>query len=165
LVFIGDCDLDGSDHVELARPGLGKGVATFVDKPFGGSLANAKQMLDLAGAQGAPIYSQSMCVAMPETARFRERFSKVGPLTCGTVQSPGREIAGQIHGTCLTHFLFGNEVQEVRAMNLRRQLVVHLDYGETGPTGRAPASFTMGTAVPTPAFICRPMGRRARWMR
>ncbi len=130
LIFIGDCDLDGSDHVELARPGLEKGVATFVDKPFGGTLANAKKMLDLANAHDAPIYSQSMCVAMPETARFRDRFSEIGQLTCGTVQSPGREIAGQIHGTCLTHFLFGDEVREVRAMNVPRQLMVHLDYGD-----------------------------------
>jgi hypothetical protein len=130
LVFIADCDLDGSDHVELARPGLEKGVATFVDKPFGGTLANAKRMLDLANDHDAPIYSQSICVAMPETARFRERFAEIGPLTCGTVQSPGREIAGQIHATCLTHFLFGDNVREVRAMNLRRQLVMHLDYGD-----------------------------------
>ena len=34
LVFIADCNGDGSDHLKLATPGLEKGVATFIDKPF-----------------------------------------------------------------------------------------------------------------------------------
>ena len=34
LVFIADCNYDGSDHLALATPGLVKGVPTYVDKPM-----------------------------------------------------------------------------------------------------------------------------------
>ena len=50
LVFIADCNGDGSDHLQLARPGLEKGVATFVDKPMARTLADARELVELAAA-------------------------------------------------------------------------------------------------------------------
>src|SRR5262249_31538425 len=55
LVFISDCNFDGSDHLELARPGLQKGVPTFVDKPFAASLADVRELLRLAGEHDTPV--------------------------------------------------------------------------------------------------------------
>jgi len=60
LVFIADCNGDGSDHLKLARPGLGKGVPTFVDKPFAHRLADVRTLQRLAAKQSVPVMSLSI---------------------------------------------------------------------------------------------------------
>jgi len=41
LVFIADCNGDGSDHLKLATPSLKKGIPTFIDKPFADEVKDA----------------------------------------------------------------------------------------------------------------------------
>jgi len=53
LVFVADCNFDGADHLKLATPGLTKGVATFVDKPFADSVPAAREILKLGRRGGA----------------------------------------------------------------------------------------------------------------
>ena len=60
LVFIADCNGDGHDHLELATPGLEKGIATFLDKPFAHRMADVVTLLKLAEENNTPIMSLSI---------------------------------------------------------------------------------------------------------
>ena len=60
LVFVADCNYDGSDHLELARPGLEKGVPTFIDKPIARNLDDSLTIMALAAKHGANVLSLSM---------------------------------------------------------------------------------------------------------
>jgi len=51
--------VDGSVHLERARPFLEAGVPTYVDKPFTYNLAEARQLVALAEAHGVPLFSSS----------------------------------------------------------------------------------------------------------
>jgi len=74
LVFIGDCNGDGSDHLELASPGLKKGVTTFVDKPFAHRLDDVKQLLELAAGHNVPVMSLSILQMVPGIRHFARRL-------------------------------------------------------------------------------------------
>src|SRR5262249_54090969 len=81
LVFIADCNGDGSDHLKLATPGLKKGVPTFVDKPLANSLADAKKIQALARKHRAPVMSLSILQTNPATARVKQRLAEVGKVS------------------------------------------------------------------------------------
>ena len=129
LVFIADCNGDGSDHLTLARPGLEKGVATFIDKPLSYTTADAHTLIRIAEKYTAPMASMSILQTLPHAARFARRLDEVGELQFGSVQGGGTAIAGHIHAVCLAQALFGNGVESVRAMGETSLHTVHLSYG------------------------------------
>ena len=63
LVFIADCNYDGSDHGKLATPGIEKGVPTFIDKPLASDTAGVKTILDLARRHRTVCCRASKCSA------------------------------------------------------------------------------------------------------
>ncbi|HCL30827.1 MAG TPA: hypothetical protein DIC52_20645 [Candidatus Latescibacteria bacterium] len=130
LVFIADCNGDGSDHLQLARPGLEKGVATFVDKPMARTLADARELVELAAAHNAPLTSISILRALPQARDFAQRLAEVGDLQFGSVQGGGPSLAGQIHTISLAQHIFGTGIVGVRAMGDDNPNTIHLDYGE-----------------------------------
>ena len=130
LVFIADCNGDGSDHLALARPGLEKGVATFVDKPLAFDLADARRLLASAESHGAPLASISILRALPDATRFSRRLEEVGALQFGSVQGGGMSLAGQIHTISLAQHIFGDGIVTVRAMGDDGPSTIHLDYGD-----------------------------------
>ncbi len=130
LVFIADCNGDGSDHLALARPGLEKGVATFVDKPLAFTLDDARQILALSSEHGAPVASVSILRALPDAERFARRLDEVGPLQFGTVHGGGPSLAGQIHTISLAQSIFGDGVVGVRATGDDVPNTIHLDFGD-----------------------------------
>jgi predicted dehydrogenase len=130
LVFIADCNGDGSDHLQLARPGLEKGVATFVDKPLAFTTDEARTIVELAANHGAPFASASILQALPGAAQFSNRLAEVGELQFGTIQGGGLTLAGQIHTIGLALRIFGDGVVGVRAMGEGEDPeTIHLDYG------------------------------------
>ena len=130
LVFVADCNGDGSDHLELARPGLEKGVATFVDKPLALTGADARALIRLADAHGAPLTSISILRALPKAELFARRLGEVGEVQFGSVQGGGTAMAGHVHAASLALGLFGNGVESVRAMGETELQTVHLCYGD-----------------------------------
>ena len=130
LVFVADCNGDGSDHIELARPGLEKGVATFVDKPLALTGADARALIGLADTHGAPLASISILRALPKAELFARRLGEVGEGQFGSVQGGGTAMAGHIHAASLALGLFGNGVEIVRAMGEAELQAVHLGYGD-----------------------------------
>lgn len=148
LVFIADCNGDGSDHLALARPGLEKGVATFVDKPLSFTTDDALEIVRLAGAHNAPLVSISILRALPAATRFANRLPEVGPLQFGAIQGGGTSLAGHIHAVSLAQHLFGGGVESVRCMGDTPLHTFHLDYGgrDDRPARGVTVSCDVGTA-------------------
>jgi predicted dehydrogenase len=130
LVFISDCNYDGADHLKLARPGLEKGVPTFIDKPFSDTVANARKILALGKKHKAPIFSLSILRAEPAVKRFRNRIPEVGAVNHATLSGYGTHPAGLVHTTSAAQHLFGAGIKTVDVLKARVQTLVHLDWGD-----------------------------------
>lgn len=149
LVLLGDCNFDGSDHLELAGPGLRKGVATFVDKPFGGTEARGRALLELADRHGAVITTASILTFMPAVAQFVSRFAEIGQVHAIGIEGGGTSSAGLVHTIGLAHHLVGATGPEVSVIDGPRQTVIHLDYGAA--PGRPQAGVTIKCNISAPA--------------
>lgn len=141
MVFIADCNGDGSDHLELARPGIEKGVPTFVDKPFASDIKDAMTIVELARKRRTPVLSLSILRNVPEATHFRRRLPEVGNLAFGLTRGGGTHMAGHIHAISLAQHVFGNGVESVEAMGQNELGFVHLDYG--GRKGRPSHGVTL----------------------
>ncbi len=128
LVFIADCNGDGHDHLELATPGLKKGIATFVDKPFAHRMADVVAMLKLAEENDAPIMSLSIIQTLPETREFANRLIELDEVNFGTIQGGGTKRAGLIHTICYALAIYGPDVESVRALVSPDHTSIHLDW-------------------------------------
>jgi predicted dehydrogenase len=129
LVIIGDANLDGSDHLRLAAPGLAKGIPTFVDKPFAANLRDAKAIVDLARKHDTPVLSLSMLRVLPEARLMINRFPEIAPVQFGVIRGGWKTLAAQIHALSLAQLLFGAGVEEVECMGASPLAYIHLSYG------------------------------------
>jgi len=129
LVFIPECSGDGSTHLQLATPGLEKGVATFVDKPLAYTYADAKAILDMGATHNTPVMSISMLRVVPHATHFRDRLQEIAPVGYGSVKGGGTSMAGHIHAISLAQHVFGAGVEAVEAMGPNELSFMHLDYG------------------------------------
>ena len=130
LVYVADCNGDGSDHLKLAAPGLEKGVPTFVDKPFAYEVKDARALVELAESSKAPVMSFSMLRMLPHATRFRDRFVELDSPKFGIIKGGDIAMAGHIHAISLAQYLFGNGVESVECMGQTPLAYVHLDYGK-----------------------------------
>ena len=128
LVFIGDCNGDGSDHLELASPGLKKGVTTFIDKPFAHRLDDVREILELSAQHDAPVMSLSILQMVPGIRHFARRLEELGDAQFGTIQGGGTHRAGLIHTISIALTVFGSGIRRVNAMTSTNHTSVHLDW-------------------------------------
>ncbi len=129
LVFIADCDGDGTNHLELSTPGLERGIPTFVDTPFARAVTDAATMIKLAKKYDTPIMSLSMLNAVPQAIEFRNRLAEVGPeVGFGTVKGD------MIPGIALALSIFGGDVHAVHSTGQEVPEHIHIDY--IGAEGR-----------------------------
>jgi len=63
--------VDGRPHLAQARPVLAAGKRLFIDKPFAGSLADAREIVRLARQTGTPFFSCSCARFQPEIWKLR----------------------------------------------------------------------------------------------
>jgi len=82
-------NVDGRRHLEYAREVFATGKPTFIDKPIGGSLADAVEIFQLAAETGTPCFSSSSLRFMP---RYREALGD---------PELGKVIGCQVHGPCV----------------------------------------------------------------
>lgn len=162
LVLVADCNYDGSDHLKLAAPGLKKGVPTFVDKPFAFDLKDARAMVDLARASGAPLYSRSILSELPQVERFRQRITENGNADFGFVRGGGPTFDGQIHGLALALALFGGGVNRVDSMGDTPLAHVLLSWkpGSGSPTNGVVLSCMSGGTGPESGFYAAAFNAR-----
>lgn len=72
--------VDGSVHLERARPFLERGIPMFVDKPFACSLADARALVDLADRTHTPLFSSSSLRYAPEVVAARANPEAIGKI-------------------------------------------------------------------------------------
>lgn len=128
LVLITDCNFDGSDHLELATPGLEKGVPTFVDKPFADTVGNCRKMIEMAKQKNTPIFSASILRFEPDFVNFRNRLGEIDDVNFATFSGYGTHPAGLVHTTSVTQLMFGAGISTVQVMKTPKQTAVWLDY-------------------------------------
>ena len=162
LVFIGDCCGDGSTHLERARPGLEKGVATFVDKPFAYTVADVKQIFELADANNAPVMSLSILRSLPDATLFARRMPEIGGADYGTIFGGFTDLAGLIHTVSLNQHIFGSGVQRVKRMSHEQQTLIHLDYGDRADRPKWGVTINCMLYMPHCAMYASAFGRRGR---
>ena len=128
MVFVADCNGNGSDHLALATPGLIKRVPTFVDKPFAYDIKDAVAIVELAKKKRVPVLSMSILRSVPEATLFRNRLPETGKLAFGLVRGGGTFMAGHVHAISLAQHVFGNGVESVEAMGRNELGHMHLNY-------------------------------------
>ncbi|MDA1192392.1 MAG: Gfo/Idh/MocA family oxidoreductase [Candidatus Poribacteria bacterium] len=77
--------VDGSVHLERARPFIEAGLPVYVDKPFTCSLADALELVGLAEKKGIPLFSSSSLrygVEVLELAAKQEEYGAVVGADC-----------------------------------------------------------------------------------
>ena len=128
LVFIADCNGDGSNHLQLATPGIKKGVPTFIDKPLAYDIDDAKSIVKLSKKYNTQIMSHSILSEVPEVLYFKDRLQELGQPEFGTIKGGGTVMAGHIHAISFALRLFGGGVKYVECMGQQALAYIHLDY-------------------------------------
>lgn len=80
--------VDGSVHLERARPFLEAGLPLYIDKPFTCSVAEAKELVALAEAKGLPLFSSSSLRYSLEVQDVLARKEEIGAVTGAHAYSP-----------------------------------------------------------------------------
>lgn len=129
MVFIADCNGDGSDHLKLATPSLDKGIPTFIDKPLAFAFKDAQAIVELARCRRTRVLSLSMLPSAPQAAQFRQRFIELDRPDFICIKGGGTAMAGQIHAISLAQHLCGFGVESVECMGQNQLGFMHLNYG------------------------------------
>jgi virulence factor len=79
--------VDGTVHLERARPFLEAGLPCFIDKPFTCSAADARKIIALSEKHKAPVFSSSSLRFAPEVVEY-SADPKSGKLIGCTVHGP-----------------------------------------------------------------------------
>ena len=79
--------IDGRPHLEQAKPVFASGKPVFIDKPIGGSLADAIEIFRLAERSGVPCFTSSALRFSPGTQAVLTD-PKVGEIRGCTANSP-----------------------------------------------------------------------------
>ena len=125
--------VDGTVHLERARPFLEAGLPCFIDKPFTCSVADGRKLIALAAKKNVPIFSSSSLRYAPEVVAFTQDKT-AGKLIGCTVYSPASlsPVAGRndglfhygIHGVEVLYTLMGPGCQRVTCVHERGTDVV-----------------------------------------
>lgn len=116
--------VDGTVHLERARPFLEAGVPTFIDKPFACSLADARELARLAAAKETPLFSSSSLRYAPEVVSLAERRRETGAILGLEVYTPGSTNARNpdlfnygVHGVEPLYALMGRGCEVVSCLS------------------------------------------------
>ena len=131
LVFIADCNYDGSDHLELARPGLEKGVSTFIDKPLAHNLDRQPNY------HGVGRETQGECTVVVDSSDQSSGCTDCRTVAKRWVKSslaqshvPFLKYRRLIHAISTVHEIFGTGVQAVSCLKAKNHTAFHLSYGD-----------------------------------
>ena len=113
--------LQGSVHVERARPFIEAGLPLFVDKPFACSVADARTLLTEAEQRGLLLWSSSSLRFAPQVQALRASADEIGPVTGVSVHGPASLAPGNpglfhygVHAVQMMYELMGRGCETVR---------------------------------------------------
>lgn len=123
--------VDGSVHLERARPFLEAGVPMFVDKPFACSLKDALEMAELAEEKGIPLFSSSSLRYALEVVEVKEKAEEFGQVLGAHAWSPAPTHPRNpglfhygIHGVETLYALMGGGCERLRCIHAEDAEVV-----------------------------------------
>ena len=106
--------VDGSVHLDRARAFIEAGLPTYIDKPFACSLADARQLVDLAASYQVPIFSSSSLRYAPEMVSALTQTDQIGDFIGVEVSTPASQHPRNpglfhygIHGVDMLYTLMG----------------------------------------------------------
>lgn len=115
--------VDGSVHLQRARPFLEAGFPVFVDKPFACSLSDALRMADLAAKHNAPLFSSSSLRYALEVQQVQEQEPSWGSVVAADAFSPAPTHPRNpflfhygIHGVEILYALMGKGCRRLRCI-------------------------------------------------
>ncbi len=134
--------------LDLAAPFLEAGVRVFLNRPFAGSVADAKAIVRLAEERGAPIYSASALYHTPEGDAAREALPGLAPLRLFNMTGASDSLIWYLpHSIEALVAVLGTGVETVQAVSLHRRpeapdragapVVVYIEYAEDSSVGPA----------------------------
>jgi len=114
--------VDGSVHLERAKPFLEAGIPCYIDKPFACTLADAQAIVALAEKKKLPLFSSSSLRFAPELSKYVANAAHgkiLGALTFGPAslhpRNPGLFHYG-IHAVEILYTLMGPGCTRVTAI-------------------------------------------------
>lgn len=133
-------------YLELARPLLQKGLRVFLNRPFAGSMEDAREILRLAERHGARIYSASALDHTRQAAQAAEEVQRVQPLRLFNMTGPSDHLTWYLpHAIAAMTSVLGTGVARVRALSLKtthedphraaEPVVVYVEYGQDAKVG------------------------------
>ncbi|MCC6442469.1 MAG: Gfo/Idh/MocA family oxidoreductase [Armatimonadetes bacterium] len=115
--------VDGSVHLERARPFLDAGIPMYVDKPFTCSLAEAKELVVLAEQKNVPLFSTSSLRYGKEVMEVKAKEAEYGKVVGADCYSPASLHPRNpglfhygIHGVEPLYALMGRGCKEVQCV-------------------------------------------------
>jgi hypothetical protein len=138
--MLGDVDAvavvsrDGNEHLPLAAPFLKAGLPTFVDKPMATDLKVAREIVALATAGNAPLFSASAVRYAPEVTEYQGARDDFGAVRTGTVWCPAsRDLAFYgIHAVEVMSALWGPGAKWVSAFHSDEKHLAWVGYEDGG---------------------------------
>ncbi len=127
----------GSKHRKYAEPFVREKIATFVDKPFTTTSADAKALIDLAQAKGTPLTSFSTLRYAGDMLAFKAEMDSLGPVASAVFSGPadrkseydGLPFYG-VHIIEMMQALYGAGIKTVTASETGKNIVATLGYAD-----------------------------------
>lgn len=86
--------LCGAEHLAKVKPFLTAGVPAYVDKPFACHLADAEEMIRLAGEHNTLLFHSSALTFSAEVQTFHERYQQYGAVHGAVSYGPAKRADG-----------------------------------------------------------------------
>lgn len=129
-VMITDTRGDGSDHYELAKPFLEKGIPTYVDKPFADSIAAGRRMIDLAHKTGTPMMSTSILRYVKGVEDVKAQLNNAGKIEAVVAFGTGHPIIYGIHTVEMLHSILGPGIESVQNIGDDKKDILKIHYAD-----------------------------------
>jgi hypothetical protein len=160
-------------YLELARPFLEAGRRVFFNRPFAGSVADAKEIVRLAREHDARIYSASALYHTAAGEAARAALPGLQPLRLFSMVGASDHIGFYLpHGIAALVSVLGIGVTRVQALSLRTRpeapqcadapVVVYVEYGPSAAVGPVRGAVDMiGPGAQWYGFVLKLFGANA----
>ena len=110
------------DFEHLTRPYLEAGVPVFVNRPFAFSVADAREIVELAARHGTPLMCGSSFEYVKEVGVIRRQLAEAGPIRGYMADNAAGEYAFHgIHGLWMAYACVGGGVRRVAHLGADRR--------------------------------------------
>ena len=141
-------------YLELARPFLQAGRRIFLNRPFAGSMRQAREIVSLAGGHGARIYSASALFHTTAAKEAQQQLAAIGPVSLFTMTGPTDHLVFYLpHAIAALTSVLGTGIARVQAVSLRRDekqphlatapVVIYAEYGPCAAAAGARGTIQM----------------------